>query len=156
LGELAGLSRNLPNPRLFIRSFLRQEAAQSSRIEGTKTTLVDLLFHEARQPGSGPEVEIPREEVLVEGNVLAIERGLALISKWFLKLEMLNQLHRMLMRGMKGDMVEPGMVRDEQNFIGRSHNIDEAIFIPRHLRTNRTVYKRSRIFCKNRSLITLS
>jgi Fic family protein len=130
LGELAGLSRNLPNPSLFIRPFLRQEAVQSSRIEGTKTTLVELLFHEARQAGSGPEGETSRDDVLVEDNALAIEKGLALISKGVLKLEMLNQLHRMLMRGMKGDVVEPGMVRDEQNFIGRSHNIDEAVFLP--------------------------
>jgi Fic family protein len=47
LSELAGITRTLPNPHLFINSFLRREAVLSSRIEGTQASLSDLFFFEA-------------------------------------------------------------------------------------------------------------
>ncbi|WP_200900315.1 Fic/DOC family N-terminal domain-containing protein [Rubrobacter aplysinae] len=50
LGELAGLSRTLPNPYLLTRPFLRREAVLSSRIEGTQASLVDLYAFEAEPP----------------------------------------------------------------------------------------------------------
>ena len=49
LGELAGLGRALPNPRLLIGPFIRREAVSSSRIEGTQADVIDLYAYEAGQ-----------------------------------------------------------------------------------------------------------
>ena len=83
LGELAGLGRMLPNPRLLISPFIRREAVSSSRIEGTQADVMDLYVYEAGQlalPGLRPVVpEADVREVL--NYVHALEYGLERLER---------------------------------------------------------------------------
>ena len=74
LGELSGAGRQLPNPHLLINSYLRREAVLSSRIEGTRTSLSDLLIEEVEETGDIGSSEADRQEV--RNYVAALEQGI--------------------------------------------------------------------------------
>jgi Fic family protein len=130
IGELAGLSRRLPNPKLFVRPFIRQEAALSSKIEGTHSTFRELLMHEAgpeaKRAGQAESTDVQQ----VANYADALEYGLKQLKNEPVRIELLNGLHAHLMSGMRGDIIEPGLFREEQNFIGSSHRIEEALYVP--------------------------
>jgi Fic family protein len=130
LGELAGLGQRVANPRLFYRPLIRQEAASSSRIEGTYATMQDVLISEAgAKPKSPPDPEA-MDVQLVRNYADALEYGLRQLRTKPIDLSYIYELHSRLMTGMRGDIFEPGIVRDEQNFIGGGHRIEDAIFVP--------------------------
>jgi Fic family protein len=120
IGELAGLSRMLPNPHLFVRPFMRREAVLSSRIEGTQADLADLYAYEAGQlylPGFNliaPETDV--KEVL--NYVRALEYGLERIKSLPLSKRLIRELHEQLMKGVRGEYATPGEFRRTQNWIG--------------------------------------
>ena len=99
IGRLAGEGRRLPNPHLLIRPFVRKEAVQSSRIEGTQSTLGELLADEA-----GAAVERDPADVREVGNyVVALEYGLERLESLPVSLRLVREMHERLMRGVRGD-----------------------------------------------------
>ena len=114
LSELSGIGRILPNPHLLIAPYVRREAVLSSRIEGTRTSLSDLLADEA---GQSPQTETDdvRE---VRNYVSALDHGIARLSQLPLSLRLVRELHRILMSGVRGERATPGEFRRSQNWIG--------------------------------------
>lgn len=127
VGRLAGEARRLPNPHLLIRPFVRREAVLSSRIEGTRATLGELLAAEA-----GAAVERSPEDLREVGNyVVALEYGLKRMEKLPLSLRLVRELHSKLMTGVRGDHATPGDFRTSQNWIGPAGStIANATFVP--------------------------
>lgn len=133
LGELAGLGRMLPNPRLLISPFIRREAVSSSRIEGTQADVMDLYVYEAGQlalPGlkpAAPESDV--REVL--NYVHALEYGLERLDTLPVSLRLMRELHERLVAGVRGDYLTPGEFRRSQNWIGPSStSITDAPYVP--------------------------
>ena len=113
LSELSGLGRQLPNPNLLIAPYVRREAVLSSRIEGTRTSLSELLLDEA-EPNRSSDADL-RE---VQNYVEALEHGLERLRELPLSLRLVRELHERLMRGVRGDQATPGEFRRSQNWIG--------------------------------------
>jgi Fic family protein len=113
LSELSGLGRQLPNPHLLIGPYMRREAVLSSRIEGTRASLSDLLLDEADV--DRPEDADVRE---VRNYVEAMEDGLERLRDLPLSLRLVRELHERLMQGVRGDQATPGEFRRSQNWIG--------------------------------------
>lgn len=114
LSELSGLGQVLPNPHLLIAPYLRREAVLSSRIEGTQTSLADLLADEAGQPPRAPASDVHE----VRNYVVALEYGIARLGELPLSLRLVRELHQRLMLGVRGDRATPGEFRRSQNWIG--------------------------------------
>lgn len=112
LSELSGLGRQLPNPNLLIAPYVRREAVLSSRIEGTRTSLSELLLDEA-EPSRSSDADL-RE---VQNYVEALEHGLERLRELPLSLRLVRELHERLMRGVRGDQATPGEFRRSQNWI---------------------------------------
>lgn len=127
LGRLSGLGAGLLNPHLLIRPFVRREAVLSSRIEGTQATLGELLADEA-----GAAVErAPDDLKEVRNYVFALEEGIARLPKLPLSLRLVKQLHRTLMKDVRGDSAAPGEFRRIQNWIGpRGATLLNARYVP--------------------------
>ena len=126
LGRLDGLTRVLPDPHLFIYLYLRKEAVLSSQIEGTQSTLSDLLLFEADdQPG------VPLDDVLEVSNyVAALEYGLQRVRTDLpLSLRLLREVHAVLLRRGRGADKTPGEFRTSQNWIAGTRP-GNAEFVP--------------------------
>jgi Fic family protein len=115
LSELSGLGRHLPNPHLLIAPYVRREAVLSSRIEGTKASLSDLLLDEVEAPVPGTEQDDVRE---VRNYVDAMVYGLERLKKLPLSLRLVREIHGRLMKGVRGERATPGEFRRSQNWIG--------------------------------------
>ena len=125
LGTLSGLGETLPNPHLLIYPFIRREAVLSSRIEGTQSSLSDLLLFEATQVEKQSDV---RE---VQNYVSAIEYGLKRLNELPLSLRFIRELHGVLMEGVRGQHATPGEFRQSQNWIGSPGAVlNEATYVP--------------------------
>ncbi|MFZ5808237.1 MAG: Fic family protein [Chloroflexota bacterium] len=133
LGELGGLGRSMPNPRLLIGPFVRREAILSSRIEGNQSDLPHLYAYEAGQlalPGFEP---LPSEADVREvvNYVEALEYGLKRIQELPVSLRLLRELHERLLKGVRGETATPGEFRRTQNWIGTPGcTLTEAQFVP--------------------------
>jgi Fic family protein len=117
LGRLDGLSAVLPDPSYFIYPYVRKEAVLSSQIEGTQSSLSDLLLYEsAEQPG------VPLDDVKEVSNyVAAMNHGLQRMRGGFpLSLRLIREIHSILMQGSRGSDKAPGEFRRTQNWIGGS------------------------------------
>lgn len=125
LGQLAGVGRTLPNPHLLIRPFLQKEAVLSSRIEGTRATLADLLIFDL-EPMTEPEVSDARE---VRNYVRALEYGLKRIETLPIGTRLLCELHEILLDGVRGASAA-GELRRLQVHIRPSRRMNDATFIP--------------------------
>ncbi len=125
VGTLSGLGETLPNPHLLIYPFIRREAVLSSRIEGTQSSLSDLLLFEATQ------VEKQRDVKEVQNYVRAMEYGLKRLSELPLSLRFIRELHGILMDGVRGEHATRGEFRQSQNWIGAAGaTLNEATFVP--------------------------
>jgi len=114
LGRLAGEGGKLPNPHIFIRPFIMREAVLSSRIEGTQSTLGEMLAKEA-----GAVVEQNVDDMREVSNyVAALEYGIVRLESLPLSLRLLRELHEKLMEGVRGQHATPGDFRRSQNWIG--------------------------------------
>ncbi len=112
--ELAG--EMVPSLDWFIYAFVRKEAVLSSQIEGTQATLMDLLNYEA-QGDAPPNADV--EEVCNYLDALTFAREqLTDPSGLPLSMRLLNETHRLLLRGVRGENKQPGEVRRSQNWIG--------------------------------------
>jgi Fic family protein len=125
--ELAGAM--VPSVDWFVYSFVRKEAVLSSQIEGTQATLVDLLVYEAsekapRTAASGvQEVCNYLQALKYARDQIRTKKGLPL------SLRLLNEAHRILMRGVRGSATQPGEFRRSQNWIGGTRP-GNAIYVP--------------------------
>lgn len=130
LGELAGLGRTLPNPYLLTRPFLRREAVLSSRIEGTRASLVDLYAFEVEPPLFGePERRDDVQEV--QNYVRALEHGIERLKELPISQRLLREMHAVLMEGVRGAQRDPGEFRRIQNWIGPpGADIEDATYVP--------------------------
>jgi Fic family protein len=128
LGELAGMGRLIPNPDLLVRPFISREAVESSRIEGTSTRLDQLLLHEA-QPD---DLRRTRDADEVLNHVRAAEFGLQQVRSGYpITLQLIKELHRTLLTGVRGDDMRPGEIRDRAVIIGRTgQTYETARFVP--------------------------
>ena len=128
LGELSGLGRSLPNPRLLIAPFVRREAVLSSRIEGTRASLSDLYTYEAIQLNM---FEPPLDVREVYNYVTALEYGLERLHSLPLSLRLIQEIHAQLMEGVRGEHQTPGEFRRSQNWIGPPGcTLSGATFVP--------------------------
>lgn len=126
LGRLDSASLLLPDVSLFLYTHIRKEAVLSSMIEGTQSSLSDLLMFEAEErPGS------PLDDVREVSNcVAALEHGLARLREGFpLSLRLLREMHAMLLASGRGARKEPGEFRRSQNWIGGTRP-GNAVFVP--------------------------
>jgi Fic family protein len=115
LGRLDALSALLPDSRVFLYSYIRKEAVLSSQIEGTQSSLSDLLLFEAEgSPG------VPLDDVREVSNyVAALELGIARLQEGFpLCLRLIREIHALLLRDGRGAGKSPGEFRRSQNWIG--------------------------------------
>jgi Fic family protein len=128
LGELRGLGDALANPHVLIRPLARREAVLSSRIEGTRASLDDLLAYEAAHlTSAGPASDV-RE---VHNYVRALEYGLERINTLPVSLRLVRELHARLMEGVRGDVWTPGEFRRSQNWIGPTGStLETATYVP--------------------------
>jgi Fic family protein len=111
IGRLAGEGGRLPNPHVLMRPFVRREAVLSSKIEGTRTTLGELLAAEA-----GVVVERSPEDLREVGNyVAALEHGISLLKELPLCVRLVRELHKKLMEGVRGQNAKPGVFRKTKN-----------------------------------------
>jgi Fic family protein len=125
LGTLSGLGETLPNPHLLIYPFIRKEAVLSSRIEGTQSSLSELLLFEATK------AEKQRDVREVQNYVHAMEHGLKRLDDLPLSLRLIRELHAILMEGVRGERATPGEFRQSQNWIGPPGcTLDDATFVP--------------------------
>jgi len=125
-GRLDGVSSLLPDPELFLYAYVRREALLSSQIEGTQSSLSDLLLFELEEaPG------VPFDDVVeVSSYVAGLEHGLARLAEGFpLSCRLLREIHgRLLARGRGAERL-PGEFRRSQNWIGGTRP-GNASFVP--------------------------
>jgi Fic family protein len=128
LGRLDGSVQTLPNPELFVFMYVRKEAVLSSQIEGTQSSLQDLLAAEAKLlpvDGEGSDVE----EVI--NYVAAMNHGLDRLHELPVSVRLVREIHERLMTGVRGGHLTPGEVRRTQNWIGPSGcTLSDASFVP--------------------------
>ena len=126
VASLAGVGETMQNAHLLIGPFMRREAVLSSRIEGTQASISDLFRYEA----SGRRR--PRGDVQEVANyVEALERGLELLEELPISLRLVNELHSVLMSGVRGGEARPGELRGGQVWIGPPGSlIQEASYVP--------------------------
>jgi Fic family protein len=124
--ELAG--EMVPSLDWFIYAFVRKEAVLSSQIEGTQATLLDLFNYEAESDAPPPDADV--EEVCNYLDALTFAREqLVDPSGLPLSMRLLNEMHRLLLRGVRGEDKQPGEVRRTQNWIGGSRP-GNAVYVP--------------------------
>ncbi|MBX3635566.1 MAG: Fic family protein [Rubrivivax sp.] len=127
IGRLDALATLLPNPDLFVAMYVRHEAVLSSQIEGTQSTLEDVLAFEA----DALRDDTPRDVEEVVNYVRAMNHGLQRLAELPLSLRLLREIHAELMRGVRGGDKSPGEFRTSQNWIGgRGSTLRDAAFIP--------------------------
>lgn len=127
IGRLDALAALLPNPDLFVAMYVRHEAVLSSQIEGTQSTLEDVLAFEAEALRDDTPGDV--EEVV--NYIRAMNHGLRRLGELPLSLRLLREIHDELMRGVRGGDKSPGEFRVSQNWIGgRGSTLRTAAFIP--------------------------
>jgi Fic family protein len=130
LSELSGLGRVLPNPHLLIGPLVRREAVLSSQIEGTQSSLSELLLDEAKPT---PAAKSPKTDDLheVHNYVTALEYGVTRLNELPLSLRLMRELHGRLLAGARGEHATPGEFRRSQNWIGPAgSNLTNAPYVP--------------------------
>ncbi len=127
LGKLDAISEIVPNTQLFLYMYVRKEAVLSSQIEGTQSSLSDLLAHEV-----GEAVPVPQDDVAEVSNyIAALDHGLKRMQEddFPLSLRLLKEMHEILLRSGRGQNLAPGEYRRTQNWVGGTRP-GNAVFIP--------------------------
>jgi Fic family protein len=126
LGRLDGVIQTVPDPDLFVAMYVRQEAVLSSQIEGTQSTLEDLLNIEL-EPRSGSASDVGE----IVNYVAAMNYGLARLPEFPLSLRVIREIHGELLRSGRGASRRAGNFRDQQNWLGAgSVPIERATYVP--------------------------
>lgn len=125
LGRLDGITMLLPRQELFLYMYVRKEAVLSSQIEGTQSTLTDLLRFENKAQ-SGEPIDDIRE---VSNYVDAMMYGLERLEEFPLSLRLIREMHARLLQSGRGGTKSPGEFRRSQNWIGGSRP-GNALYVP--------------------------
>lgn len=126
IGALKALSRLVPNPNLLVAPYVRKEAVQSSRIEGTQASLSDIFYYEASK-------EKPKHADTLEvlNYVRAMNHGFSRLKELPLSLRLVKEIHLKLMENVRGEKMRPGEFRTTQNWIGPPGcSLADATFVP--------------------------
>ena len=127
LGRLDGVAHILPNPSLFVAMYVRREAVLSSQIEGTQSTLDDVLAYELE----GESGELPADVHEVVNYVRAMYSGLSRLSELPVSLRLIREIHAELLASGRGAERRPGEFRTSQNWIGpEGGTLATARFVP--------------------------
>ena len=127
LARLDGISFVLPNPDLFVEMYLWREALLSSQIEGTQSSLEEVLEFSA---GISKKADNEQERV-VSNYVRATHQALAALSANGLTLDIIKAIHGTLMEKTRGGNLSPGEFRRTQNYVGRPGlALADAPFVP--------------------------
>lgn len=128
LGRLDGSVQTLPNPDLFVLMYVRKEAVLSSQIEGTQSSLHDLLAAEAKALGKN---RIAKDVDEVVNYVKAMRYGLERLKTLPMSVRLIREIHKELLQGARGDRLAPGERRGSQNWIGpEGVTLNDAAFVP--------------------------
>jgi Fic family protein len=126
LGRLDGAAELLPDKSLFLYAYVRKEAVLSSQIEGTQSSLSDLLLYELDEAPGAPLDDV----VEVSNHVAALDHGLRRLRGGFpLSNRLIREIHRVLLSRGRGSEQDPGEFRRSQNWIGGSRP-GNATFVP--------------------------
>lgn len=127
LGRLDGSIQTLPDPDLFVFMYVRKEAVLSSQIEGTQSSLDDLLEAEAKIFSA----DRPRDVEEVLNYVNAMNYGLERLRTLPISVRLIREIHKRLLAGVRGAHRRPGELRTTQNWIGPGGcTLNEATFVP--------------------------
>lgn len=127
LGRLDGSIQTLPDPDLFVLMYVRKEAVLSSQIEGTQSSLNDLLRAEAQIFDPDRPVDVKE----VSNYVAALNYGLSRLSDLPVSTRLIREIHERLLKGVRGANLQPGELRKSQNWIGPAGStINTATFVP--------------------------
>lgn len=126
LGRLDGVTTLLPDPALFIYAYVRKEAVLSSQIEGTQSSLSDLLLFELDEAPGAPLDDV----VEVSNYVAALDLGLQRLAADFpLSSRLIREIHSVLLASGCGSNKDPGEFRRSQNWLGGTRP-GNAVFVP--------------------------
>jgi len=127
LGRLDGSIQTLPHPDLFVFMYVRKEAVLSSQIEGTQSSLQDVLAAEARILSP----DTPKDVDEVVNYVRAINYGIQRLPDLPICVRLIREIHAELLKGVRGSHLTPGELRNSQNWIGPAGcMLNEATFVP--------------------------
>jgi Fic family protein len=127
LGRLDGIARVIPDPDFFVSMYVRREAVLSSQIEGTQSTLEDLLELELESDHRNRQ----SDAFEIANYVHAMNFGLERIQTLPLSLRLIREIHKQLLRDGRGSKATPGEFRRTQNWIGPERaSLRQATFIP--------------------------
>ncbi len=125
LGRLDGITTLLPDKALFLYMYVRKEAVLSSQIEGTQSTLSDLLLFETEAEAGAPIDDVREVSNYVDAMMYGIER----MNDLPISLRLIREMHARLMKGSRGGTKSPGEFRTTQNWIGGTRP-GNAIYVP--------------------------
>lgn len=126
LGKLSGICLTLPSPNLLIIPYLRKEAIMSTRIEGTRISMQEVLLSEAKE-----REEKTKDAQEVVNYINTVNYALTKIEKSPINVELIKEMHKVLMEGVRGDEKAPGEFREVQNWIGSElSKVSDANFVP--------------------------
>lgn len=126
LGKLSGICLTLPSPNLLIIPYLRKEAIMSTRIEGTRISMQEVLLSEAKE-----REEKTKDAQEVVNYINTVNYALTKIEKSPINVELIKEMHKVLMEGVRGDDKAPGEFREVQNWIGSElSKVSNANFVP--------------------------
>ena len=124
-----GLLLAISNPKVLLTPLLKQESVLSSKIEGTQSSLSDVLEFEADE---NKKINLDKKNDILEviNYRLAIEKATKLLNTYPLSNKVLLKTHKVLMQGVRGKNKSPGIYRKVPNWIGSDNNKENARFIP--------------------------
>jgi Fic family protein len=125
LGRLDGITVLLPRQELFLYMYVRKEAVLSSQIEGTQSTLADLLRFETEAQAGQPIDDIREVSNYVDAMMYGLER----LKAFPLSLRLIREMHERLLQSSRGGTKNPGEFRRSQNWIGGTRP-GNAMFVP--------------------------
>ena len=126
LGKLSGIGLTLPSPNLLIIPYLRKEAIMSTRIEGTRISMQEVLLSEAKE-----KEEKTKDAQEVINYINTVNYALTKIEKSPINVELIKNMHKVLMEEIRGDERSPGEFREVQNWIGSElSKVSDANFVP--------------------------
>lgn len=125
LGRLDGIAEVVPDVDFFILMYVRKEATLSSQVEGTQATFADVLKAEARVE----DKEVHRDVDEILNYIRAMNHGLERLESFPLSLRLIREIHKILLRDVRGEHRTPGEFRRSQNWLG-GPTIETASYLP--------------------------